>query len=45
MSLPGKKETMSKLVIRQINTLLKDWKEANPAKYELWRQQYEDCRD
>lgn len=39
------KETMSKIVIRQINALLRDWKQANPAKYELWRQQYEDCGD
>lgn len=39
------KEPMSKIVIRQINALLKDWKQANPEKYELWRQTHENCRD
>jgi hypothetical protein len=39
------KETMSKIVIRQINALLRDWKQANPEKYELWRQTHENCRD
>lgn len=39
------KKTMTQMVRARIDDLLADWKERNPEKYELWRQQYENSRD
>ena len=39
------KKTMTEVLTARINEFIQEWKELNPAKADLWRQQYEDCRD
>lgn len=39
------KKTMTQMMTKTLNEFLEKWKEENPAKYELWRQQHEDCGD